>query len=115
MVEFSDASYEAFYGPVDDEDDWETVYPVEDHDDGLTEGIHTTKENTADDVGVGDMEPWEWLPEVVKEGRLSGEGTGVEITGVVAAVLDTKQKYGFEFTFYEVDDETPWDGDGNPK
>lgn len=106
MVEFP---YEGYYGPEDDAEEWETVYASEPDAVGLTDGIEPTEENTVADDPVGDMEPWEWLPEVVKDGRLSGEGTGVEITGVVAAVLDNRQKYGFEFTFFEVEDETPWE------
>lgn len=109
MVEFSECPYEAYYGPEDDLDDWETVYASDTDDAGLTEGIEATKENTTADDAAEDMEPWTWLPDVVKEGHLSGEGNGVEITGVVAAVLDNRQKYGFEFTFYEVEGETPWE------
>lgn len=111
MVEFSECPYEAYYGPEDDLDDWETVYASDIDDVGLTEGIEATEENTAADDAAEDMEPWTWLPDVVKEGHLSGEGNGVEITGVVAAVLDVKQRYGFEFNFYKVDEPTPWDGE----
>ena len=109
MVEFSDCPYEAYYGPEDDLDDWETVYASDMGAESLTDDSEPTeKEYTAADAAE-DMEPWTWLPEVVGEGRLSGEGTGVEVTGVVAAVLDNRQKYGFEFTFYKVDDVTPWE------
>ena len=111
MVDYSDIAYEGQNGPVDDEEFWETVYPVADDPDGLTEGIQATEETTHDDVGAVDMETWTWVPEVLNDGHLNGEGTGTEITGVVAAVLDVKQRYGFEFSFYKVDEPTPWDGE----
>ena len=100
--------------PQDDEEYWETVYPSEYDDVGLTDGNETTEaseeEYIDDDAGADRMERLMWISEVLGEGRLSGEGTGNEITGVVATVLDNEQRYGFEFTFYRADNEkTPWD------
>lgn len=109
MVEFSECPYEAYYGSEDDLDEWETVYASDIGAESLTDDSEPTEKEYAAADAVDDMEPWTWLPDVVKEGHLSGEGNGVEITGVVAAVLDNRQKYGFEFTFYEVEGETPWE------
>jgi len=112
MVDFSDIAYEGHNGPVDDEEFWETVYPVADTPESLTDDSVHEKENDIDvSAVVADMEPWTWVPEVLNDGRLNGEGTGTEIAGVVAAVLDVKQRYGFEFSFYKVDEPTPWDGE----
>lgn len=112
MVDFSDIAYEGQNGPVDDEEFWETVYPLEDTPESLTDDSVHEKENNEDvSVKAADMEVWSWIPEVLDDGHVNGEGTGTEITGVVAAVLDTKQRYGFEFAFYKVDEPTPWDGE----
>jgi len=110
MVDFSDIAYEGQNGPVDDDEFWETVYPIEDVPESLTEGSAHEKENDNDVSAVAaDMEVWTWVPQVLDDGHLNGKGTGAEVTGVVAALLDTQQKYGFEFTFYKVDEPTPWE------
>ena len=112
MVDFSDIAYEGQNGPVDDEEFWETVYPVEEASESLTEDSDNEKENDIDVSAVAaNMEVWTWVPEVLNDGRLNGEGTGAEIAGVVTAVLDVKQQYGFEFSFYKVDEPTPWDSE----
>ena len=100
-------------GPQDESDFWETVYPAGYEEKSLTDESDSEEGNDAVvDEAVNNMEVWTWAPTVLDEGRLSGEGTGVEVAGVVAAVLDVRQKYGFEFTFYKVEDEvqTPWEG-----
>lgn len=112
MVEYSDIAPEASYGPVDDEEFWETVYPIEEGAESLTDDSAHQKENNNDVSGTAaDMEAWTWVPQVLNDGQLNGEGTGAEVTGVVAAVLDAQQKYGFEFTFYKVEEPTPWDNE----
>lgn len=110
MVDYSDIAYDAQNGPVDDNEFWETVYPMVDTPESLTDdSVH--EEEKDDDVSAtaADIETWTWVPEVLNDGHLNGEGTGTEVTGVVAAVLDAKQRYGFEFSFYKVDEPTPWD------
>lgn len=112
MVEYSDIAPEASYDPVDDEEFWETVYPIDGAPESLTGDSAHQKENDDDVSAVAaDMEVWTWVPQVLNDGQLNGEGTGAEVTGVVAAVLDVKQRYGFEFSFYKVDEPTPWDGE----
>ena len=112
MVDFSDIAYEGQNGPVDDEEFWETVYPIEGAPESLTGDSAHEEENDSDvSVAAADMEVWTWLPDVLDDGHLNGEGTGAEVAGVVAAVLDVKQRYGFEFSFYKVDEPTPWDNE----
>ena len=112
MVEYSGIASEPSYGPVDDDEFWETVYPVEGTPESLTDDSVHEKENNEDvSAKAADMEVWSWIPEVLDDGHVNGEGTGTEITGVVAAVLDAKQRYGFEFAFYKVDEPTPWDSE----
>ncbi len=112
MVDFSDIAYEGQNGPVDDDEFWETVYPIVDDPESLTEGSAPQEENDNDVSAVAaDMEPWMWIPEVLLDGHLNGEGTGTEVVGAVAAILDAKQRYGFEFAFYKVDEPTPWDNE----
>ena len=109
MDDFDDILCEGQNGAYFDEDDWETVYPsgFEEEQDGLC-GEVKPKEKMCDG-NADEMERLMWLPEVVKDGHVNGEGTGVEITGVVATLLDNSTRYGFEFSFYEVHDPTPWD------
>jgi len=110
MVDYSDIAYEGQNGPVDDEEFWETVYPVMDTPESLTDdSVHEEEKDNDVSAAAADMETWTWVPEVLNDGHLNGEGTGTEVTGVVAAVLDAKQRYGFEFSFYKVDEPTPWD------
>ena len=112
MVEYSDIAPDASYGPVDDEEFWETVYPVDGGAESLTDdSAHEERFNDDVSGAAADMEVWTWLPDVLDDGHLNGEGTGAEVAGVVAAVLDVKQRYGFEFSFYKVDEPTPWDGE----
>ena len=112
MVDFSDIAYEGQNGPVDDDEFWETVYPIDGAPESLTGDSAHEEENDSDvSVAAADMEVWTWLPDVLDDGHLNGEGTGAEVAGVVAAVLDVKQRYGFEFSFYKVDEPTPWDGE----
>lgn len=112
MVDFNDIAYEGQNGPVDDDEFWETVYPVVGDAESLTDDSVHEKENDNDVSAVAaDMEVWTWVPKVLNDGQLNGEGTGAEVTGVVAAVLDAQQKYGFEFTFYKVEEPTPWDNE----
>jgi len=112
MVEYSSIASEPSYSPVDDEEFWETVYPLEDIPESLTDDSVHEKENNEDvSAKAADMEVWSWIPEVLDDGHVNGKGTGTEITGVVAAVLDAKQRYGFEFAFYKVDEPTPWDSE----
>ena len=112
MVDFSDIAYEGQNGPVNDEEFWETVYPIEGAPESLTGDSAHEEENDSDvSVAAADMEVWTWLPDVLDDGHLNGEGTGAEVAGVVAAVLDVKQRYGFEFSFYKVDEPTPWDNE----
>ena len=94
------------YGPYSDEDDWTTVYPPEYADSGLTDGKCVREANNEDDsfdAGFSeDVERLMWLNEVINDGKLSGEGTGTEIAGVVATMLGNDRRYGFEFSFYEL-------------
>ena len=112
MVDFSDIAYDGQNGPVDDDEFWGTVYPIEDVQESLTDDSAHEKEKDNDmSAATADMEPWMWIPEVLLDGHLNGEGTGTEVVGAVAAILDAKQRYGFEFAFYKVDEPTPWDNE----
>lgn len=97
---------QGFYRPYTDDEDWETVYPPEYDDLGLTEGKCVTEANKKDSgcaaVFSDDMERLAWLNEVINEGKLDGEGTGVEVAGVVATLLGNDRRYGYEFSFWEL-------------
>ena len=96
----------AFSEACDEDEFWETVYPPEYADGGLTDGKCATETNKEDSsraaVFSDDMERLSWLNEVLNEGKVDGEGTGVEVAGVVATLLGNDRKYGFEFSFWEL-------------
>ena len=105
MDEFDAMLYGEQNEPQDCDEFWETVYPEgfsEEQDDGKKLVKPTT---LADDADAVDLERLMWVSEVVNDGALSGEGTGTEVAGVVAALLENSRKYGFEFRFYRVDDQ----------
>ena len=96
----------AFSEAYDEDEFWDTVYPPEYADSGLTDGKCATEANKEDSscaaVFSDDMERLSWLNEVLNEGKVDGEGTGVEVAGVVATLLGNDRKYGFEFSFWEL-------------
>ena len=109
MDNFDDVLCEGQNGAYFDEEDWETVYPSEFSEEVKPLNPEVKQEDNLYSGDADDLERLMWLPDVVREGRVSGEGTGVEVTGVVAAMLDNSTRYGFEFSFFEVEDKTPWD------
>lgn len=103
MDEFEPIAYSTHYGPADDEDDWETVYPggFSEEQEPLKESVKPIQETDVD----GYVDEWEQLMDVaeaVESGRLEGVASGNGVVAVVAAMLRNEQKYEYSFGFNKV-------------
>lgn len=100
MIVYDHEPFEAYEGPVDDAEEWETAY-ASDYDMSQEDPIPSVKPSNIEADALK-AEQLLWLAEVLNDGKVTGEGTGNEVVGVVAGLLENDIKYGFEFNFYRL-------------
>lgn len=94
QLDYNEPDYEGYSDTPD----------IDTFEEGGKESVKPSNMNEESDSEY--FERLSWLCDVVNDGTLKGEGTGVEIAGVVATCLDNTTNYGFEFSFWRAEDST---------
>ena len=94
QLDYSEPNYEGYTGTPD----------LDTFEESGKESVKPSNMNEESDSEY--FERLSWLCDVVNDGTLKGEGTGVEVAGVVATCLDNTTNYGFEFSFWRAEDST---------